>query len=448
MRLWQRLLQPAGEQRHSVTSIDDYFNYMSNAYPFGMPTSMSHVDREPPPSGFEGYVETFKSHPVVYGAIRFRTSVFSQARYQWQNVQTGNMFGNQELNILEQPWPGGSTSNLNSRMLLHGDLGGNAYIIRPERNRLSFMRPDWCTIILGSNILTDTPALAEDAEFVGVMYSPPAGSGGGEPRIYLADQVAHFAPMPDPSFHFRGMSWLTPVIRELMPDRLATEYKMKFFQQGATPNFALKADPAVTVEQLRAFKEMIEQESGGLRNAFKTLYLGGGMDPVPLGNTFTDMDFSGLQGKAETRILMAAGVHPVLAGASEGMQGASLNAGNFKQVRRNFSDIDLQALFLEAASSLQTILRVPTTLTNGVQVGSRLTVDPRNIPFLQDDQIDQAEIQAKQASAIATLIRDGYEPDAAVDAITTNDMRKLVGRHSGNLSVQLQPAEPQQGQGQ
>ena len=436
MKLVDRLFGPAAsESRHSIKTIDDYFGYLGNTYPLGIQTSMSNLSEEPNPTGFDSYAnQVFKGHPVVFGAERFRMAVFSQGRYRWRNRKTYDLIesgpGASQLRLLEKPWPAGNTSDLNARMLLHGDLGGNAYMVRPEPDLITFLRPDWCSIVLGSTLNEESPALAPDARFVGVMFSPPLG---GDARFYPANEVAHFAPIPDPTAHFRGMSWLTPIIRELRPDMQATEYKMKFFTQGATPNFALKADPSVTVEQLRAFKEMIEEESGGLANAFKTLYLGGGMDPVPIGNSFKDMDFSSLQGKAETRILMAAGVHAVLVGASEGMQGSALNAGNYKQVRRNFSDVDLQNLFNQAASSLETLLTVPPS--------GELVVDQRNIPFLQDDAQDQADIQMKQASAITTLVRDGFEADSAVKAVTTNDMRKLV--HTGKTSVQLQePTDP------
>lgn len=432
-RLTGRPGTPAVEARHSVSTIDDWFLYNGTSYPLGVQTSMSNQKEEPPATGFTAYADrVFKSHPVVYAAERFRKAVFSQARYKWRNLDTGELTSDASLTLVERPWPGAHTRSLNARMLLHGDLAGNAYVHQPRAGRLALLRPDWCTIILGSEDDPDNPAIAADAEFVGIFYKPP---GSGAPKILLANEVAHFAPMPDPLAHYRGMSWLTPIVREVQADNHAAEHKILYFRQGATPNFAIVFDKDVALESVKAFKELFEAEHGGLANAYKTLYLGGGADPKPLGSSMQDMDFSSLQGKAETRILMAAGAHPVLVGASEGMQGSSLNAGNFKQVRRNFSDIDLQDLFQEAASSLEVLLRRPPN--------AELAVDPRNIPFLQDDQIDQAEIQTKQAAAITMLVRDGFTAVSSVSAITTNDMDKL--EHTDRVSVQLQDpnaAEP------
>jgi hypothetical protein len=242
-------------------------------------------------------------------------------------------------------------------------------------------------------------------------------------------KVAHFAPMPDPLAHFRGMSWLTPVVREVLGDKAMVEHKLKFFEQGATPNMVITFDATQTVEQVKAFKELVEEEHSGLKDAYKTLYLGGGSDATIVGADIRQIDFARTQGKSETRILMAAGVHPVIAGASEGMQGASLNSGNFAQVRRIFSDIHLQDLWREAAASLQVLIdnRPPA---------SELAMDGRRIPFLQEDQKDEAEIQRAQSRAITALVRDGFTAESTVAAVVANDMGLL--EHTGLTSVQLQ----------
>jgi hypothetical protein len=430
VRLYERFLK-----RHSITTVDDYFMFLGQAYPLGFQSSMKPGNEEKPPSGFDAYAEQmFKSHPVVYRAEAFRKAVFSQGRYKWRNVATLELFGNRDLRLLERPWPGARTAQLNARMLLHGDLAGNSYV-RRGADRLHFMRPDLTTIVLGSQLEPDDQAgVAEDVETVGFLYSPRRGERG---RMYLPDEVSHFAPMPDPQANYRGMSWLTPVIREIQADNASTDHKLKYFTNAATPNLAIKFDAAQTKEQVQGFKELLEEEQRGLANAYRTLYLGGGADTTVIGSNLQELDFKNVQGKAETRILMAAGVHPVLAGASEGMQGSSLNAGNYNQVRRNFSDIDLQDLFEEAASSLEVLVRRPDD--------AELTVDSRHIPFLQDDQKDQSEIQANQAAALRQLSDGGWQPDAAVEFITTNDPKKLIGNHTGLLPVQVQPPGSTQG---
>lgn len=407
-------------------TISDFARLVSGFTSSGLRQTIN-GNQEPPPTGFAQYTDQlFAANPVVWGAIQIRKAVFSQAQFKYQRLSTGEMFGNPTLRLLERPWPGGTTAKLLTRMLQHADIGGNSYVL-DLGNRYQLMRPDWVSIILGSDIDADEPVVAEDAKLVGYFYMPRGVPGEG--RFYPPERVAHFAPMPDPLAHWRGISWLTPVVKEILGDNAMIDHKLKFFEQGATPNIVIKFDASQTINQVKAFKELVEEDTDGLANAYKTLYLGGGADATVVGSSLEQLDFSKTIGKAETRILMAAGVHPVIAGASEGMQGASLNAGNFSQVRRIFSDIHLQDLWNEAAASLEVLVRPPP--------GSKLVMDGRDMPFLQQDAKDQAEIQREQARAITTFWRDGADTQSAIDAIVNNDMSQLS--HTGFLSVQLQP---------
>lgn len=429
MKLWQRSLQVAGQKRHNISTINDFVMlFGGHQYPLGMPQTIR-GDSEPPPGTFEAYaIQLFGANPVVWSAESIRKAVFSQAEFVWRDTATGQTTsGGSSLELLRRPWAGGSTSRLLTKALLHADLGGNGYVLRVPQGppRVQLMRPDRVTIILGSQLEPDDPSLAEDAELAGYMYTPP----GGVPRFYFPDQVGHIAFMPDPLATFRGMSWLTPVVRETQGDKIMTEHKIKFFEQGATPNLIIRFDASQTVKQVQAFKELAEGDSSGLADAYRTLYMGGGADATVVGADLRGLDYSATQGKSETRILMAAGVHPVIAGASEGMQGASLNAGNFGQVRRIFSDIRLQDMWNEASAGLESIVTPPA--------GARLAVDHSHIPFLQDDAKDEAEIQRSQARAIAQYVREGFTPESVVQAIDTNDVTKLVFDERF-ISVQLQ----------
>jgi hypothetical protein len=57
--------------------------------------------------------------------------------------------------------------------------------------------------------------------------------------------------------------------------------------------------------------------------------------------------------------------------------------------------------------------------------------------------LDSAEIRAKDASTMRQLVDGGFDPVSVVDAVTTGDMTLL--RHTGNLSVQLQPGGIEEG---
>lgn len=196
-----------------------------------------------------------------------------------------------------------------------------------------------------------------------------------------------------------------------------------------TPNLAIKFDKAVSKEDVIAFKRIIEEEHRGRWNAYKTMFLGGGADPVAIGKDFQQLDFAKTQGKGESRLAAAAGVPPSWVGFSEGLEGSSLNAGNFTAARRRFGDGTMHHLWGAAASALEVLLRKPDD-------GAQLWHDVRSVPFLHDDAKEHAETQAKQAATIRQLIEAGFTPDSAVRAVMQSDYSLL--EHTGLVSVQLQ----------
>jgi hypothetical protein len=406
--------------------MDDYanfFNFGGLAYPI-VQTTLGSVDRERVALSAVG---AYKASGPIFALILARLQVFSQVAFQFTRMTgsvPGDLFGTQDLKVLERPWANGSTARLLSVMEVDNSLAGNSYIIRTRPDTLSRLRPEFVTIILGSETDAESPADAPDCTVAAYLYTPPSG----DQKIYFPEQVAHYAPIPDPYYHFLGQSWVTPVIRELEGDTLATEHKTRFYANAATPNLAIKFDAALDITKVKAFKELMEDEHKGAMNAWKTLYLGGGADPVTVGMNFRDMEYAAIQGKAESRLAAAAGVPPSWVGFSEGLQGSSLNAGNFNTARRRFSDGTIWHLWRAAASALESVVEVPP--------GASLWPDTR-VPFMRQDEGDIATIQAQEATTIGGLIKDGFTPESAVKAVQNNDWGLL--EHSGLTSVQLQP---------
>lgn len=444
MRLYQELLkraapsQPAAESRLSIQDVAGLFNSPDHAI---LPSTWGNIGNE---ELVTSVAEAYRKNGPVFALVLARMQVFSQARFMWTKGSYGNprdFFDTAELRILETPWPGGRTGDLLSRMEVDVSTAGNAFVRRIRRgdrrkgtfeDRLAVLRPEWCTILIGSQEDAEHPSQASDAEFVGVMYKP----GGGSDNIQFFDraEVAHYAPIPDPVEHYRGMSWITPVIQSVQADHLTEVHKTKFFQNAATPNMGIKFDPSVPYENVLRFKALIEDGHKGAWNAYKTLYLGGGADPVPMGNDFKQMEFAITQGRGESRLANASGVPQSWVGFAEGMQGSSLNEGNFAAARRRFGDGTMHHLWSEAAASLQAILDPPPA-------GVRLWHDTRWVPFLREDAKDHAATQQQEAATMRTLIEAGYEPESVAKAITESNWDLL--KHSGLVSVQLQkPGTP------
>lgn len=398
---------------------------------------------------FERYVhDVYRADGVVFACIAARAMVFAQARFLWQRFQDGrptDLFGNTDLAILEQPWPNASTGDLLTLMEQDVSLAGNFYgtiVDDADGRRFRRLRPDRVYIVTGSRLEPrDDAGRAPDARILFYIYDPRKGGlipasaydapEPGDPHVYLPEDIVHYTEFTDPLSNWLGMSWLTPVIREIQGDMAATEHKLAFFKNGATPSMAIRYDASISREAFDAFVERFKKDHEGLDKGYKTLHLGGGADVTPLTMDFRQLDFKVTQGAGETRIAAAAGAHPVIVGLSEGLQGSSLNAGNFQAARRLFVDGRIRYLWSKAAPSLQSVLPVPP--------GARLWYDDRDIAFLRDDAMDEARRRQVDAAAIRQLIDAGFDPDVAVEAITSGDLRRLRKSHSGLYSVQLQP---------
>jgi portal protein len=431
MGLFARLrgTQPELERSFGWEQLLQYFSYGGHLYPLMQSQTLGEKE-EPPDPSYRGYVEgVYQSNGVVFACMLVRLLLFSEARFQFRQLRSGRpgeLFGTRDLRVLENPWPGGTTGDLLTRAIQDADLCGNFFAARRPAG-IRRMRPDWVTIVLGSDADPESAAWDVDAEVVGYVYQPGGPGSKMEPLTLLPEQVCHFAPIPDPIAHYRGMSWLTPVIREVMADGAATTHKLKFFENGATPNMVVSLDPQITQQQYDLWKESFQKQHEGLANAYKTLVLGGGAKAEVVGADMQQLEFKVTQGAGETRIAAAAGVPPVIVGLSEGLQAATYS--NYGQARRRFADGTMRPLWRNMAGSLARIIDVPD--------GAELWYDDRDIPFLQEDEKDAAEILKVHSSTINTLIMAGYEPDSVVEAVTAGDLSRLV--HSGLVSVQLQP---------
>jgi hypothetical protein len=399
--------------------------------------------QELPDNNFVGYVQAFYySNPVVFACQCVRESLFSEARFQFRQIRQGrpgDLFGTEALAILEEPWPNGTTGDLLTRMEQDSSIAGN-FFATVVSGYIRRMRPDWVTIVLGSRTDPEVRSYDLDAEILGYLYHPGGLNSGEDPIPLLRETVCHYAPRPDPLACYRGMSWMTPVVREILSDNAATTHKTKYFEEGAGRKLAIKMNPETQVEAAKKWIEVFKQEHEGVVNRFKTMFLGGGMDPVVVGATLEESSFKDVQGAGETRIAAAAQVPPVIVGLSEGLQGSSLNAGNYSASRRRFADGTMRPLWRNAAASLATLVNVPG--------GSELWYDDRDIPFLREDEKDVAETQFIQSQAMRQLTDGGWRADTVRDAILSGDFSKL--EHTDLFSVQLQPpgSVPVNGNGQ
>lgn len=416
---------------YPLSYTDNWMNFNGINYPVlnSGGGGSQYLKKERPDNSFVSYVRgAMKSDSIVFSCMLARAMIFSEARFMFQRMndgRPGELYTTRALNLLNTPWPNGTTGELLSRMIQDVDLAGNFYAVR-EANRIRRLRPDWVEIIL-----TAAPAEAVVSDIAGYMYRPGGYGSDADPRFYVPEEIVHWSPTPDPEQQYRGMSWITPALKEIQGDLEATNHKLAFFQNGATLSTAVTFNENVTKDQFQQFVGAFKQAHQGVRNAYEPLFLGAGADVTAIGTDLNQLDFKRTQGAGETRIATDSGIHPVILGISEGLAGSSLNQGNFNAARRLTADKTLRPLWRSACAAVVPLVNVPGD--------SRLWYDERDIPFLREDRADLADIQGREASSIRQLVDAGFEPNSIIAAIDNQDWPLL--EHTGLFSVQLQPPQ-------
>lgn len=411
-----------------------YHSFNGSQYPVGLNQTWTGKRVQEIAATLPGYAAALRACPPAFAAQMVRAVVLSQARFVFRNrahsATPKRKFGTTALSILEKPWTNATTGELLARMEWHAGLAGNAFVAR-QPTRLRVLRPDWVSVVWGSEAEPDDPIGALDAEVIGYVYRNGGFSSTNSNtkiRTLLPDEVAHWSPIPDPESPGMGQSWVTAALKDIQADRAATEHKLMFFSNGATPNMVVKGIPAMSKEQFDEIVDAMEERHTGVRNAYRTLYLTAGADATVVGADLKQLDFKATQGAGETRIALLGRVPAPLLGISEGLAGSSLNAGNFGMARRMFSDTWVYPSLQDVSAALSTLVDVPND--------AELWFDTDDIPLLREDAKDAADIAFVKTQAIRQLADGGYDPMAAIATVAPEWLTSLT--HTGKLSVQLQ----------
>ena len=369
----------------------------------------------------------FASNAVVFACELQRIQLLSQAEFKYQNRKDRRLHGDAGLSILETPWPNGTTADLVARMEQHAGLAGNAFV-RRAGDALVVMRPDW-TDIVSVEVTTgrDPNGLPlVHREVIGYLYSE-GGIGVGEAVFYPVEDVAHWAPLPDPLSRWRGMSWMTPVLREINADVSMTQHRQVFFDSAATPNIIIKYAQKLGEPQLEKIKRAWKSKFSGPLLAGSTVVLDDGADLSVVGSTFESMRFGDLQAAGEARIASASGVPAIVAGLQSGLDAATYS--NFQMAMKAFASTTGAYLWASLCASLACLVDVPD--------GSRLWYDTTAIAALQEAEKDRADTMSVLATAANTLLTAGFEATSIIAALVSGDLTQLD--HTGMISVQLIP---------
>ena len=357
----------------------------------------------------------FGGNPVVFAVLNARLNLFTEATFKFRQLSDKKLYGTPDLAILEKPWPNGTTGELLARMEQDAFLAGNAFV-RRAGDRLERLRPDRVEIV---TVFDNTTGVSE---VMGYVYR----RDNIDEEFYPVEEVAHWCPIPDPLADYKGISCLTPIVREINVDFAMTEHKQTFFDNAATPNLVIKYSTKLTRDTLDRLRERFNARYSGTTGQ-KTMVLDEGADLTVVGNNFEQMNFGAIQKASEARIAMAAQVPPIVAGLQAGLDAATYS--NYGQAVKSFGDLWARAHWRSVCAALEPLVTIPA--------GAQLWYDTTDIAALQEGESQRAEANRTRATAMGELIRAGYTPDSVTNAVIADDFSLL--QHTGAIPTALYP---------
>src|SRR4029077_869053 len=156
------------------------------------------------------------------------------------------------------------------------------------------------------------------------------------------------------------------------------------------------------------------EDHDGIRNAYRTMYLALGMDAKVVGSDLSQLDFSSTGGYSETRISFLSRVPAALLGISAGLKGSSLNAGNYAETRRTFTDTWVYPTLQDLCKALSVLVEVPPY--------AELWFDTTDMPILRDDAQVVAYVEKVKEETIVAYVNGGFTAESAIAAVRGQDI--------------------------
>lgn len=363
--------------------------------------------------------DAYRSNGIVFACIAARMALFSEAAFKFQSTTDQHLFGNQDLQILERPFGPNSTSGgLWSRLEQDDSSAGNAYIrlALPAGGdgtpMLVRMRPDTVSIVS-----------EERVDDMGRTFKVPVGymedlsvlGINRRPQFYTVDEVCHYAPLPDPEASWRGMSWLTPILREITGDNAMTEYKTAHLRNGAMPGLIVKYPQKLGQPAFNKLKDRFAALFGGPTNSGKTLVLDEGADAMVAGSTMEQLQYTAVQNAGVERISAAAQVPLDVIGLGSRAGGEAYN-----MAIRRLADLWARPHWRMACAALQ-------HLVPGVagQSRYRLWYDVSGIAALREGELARGQTTLVKSQAVSAFVIAGYTRETAIIAAESGDLSQL-----------------------
>src|SRR6185437_975546 len=213
-------------------------------------------------------------------------------------------------------------------------------------------------------------------------------------------------------------------------------YKIKYLENAATPNLLIKYAQKLQPSTIDSIRERMTARYGGVSNAFKTLVLDQGADTTVVGNSLSQMDFSGVSAVGVERILADAMVPGVLVGL-EPLRGAGRG---YQESMQKLANLWARPSWRSVCGALSQIVDVPA--------GNRLWFDTADIAALQDGEMERAQAALVRMQAVLAGVQAGATMEsvaAAVDAMDLTQLKKApvpAAAPAGNVQHLLPQTSP------
>jgi HK97 family phage portal protein len=201
------------------------------------------------------------------------------------------------LDLLDRWNPFTTTSEgiytLEAQLELAGDtflLLDNA--VKPQN--IFILQPDRIEIIPGSK---DNGYQIKSYKY---KYKDNAGK---EIEVIYPPELVIQLKNPHPSNPLRGKSVVEAAAKSIDLDILVEEFLKNFFKNNATPGIVLSSDQRITKDDITRLEADLRRNTQGVKNAFKSLILGGGLKPTPIQSTLKDMMMLDLETHMRDKIM-------------------------------------------------------------------------------------------------------------------------------------------------
>lgn len=359
--------------------------------------------------------QAYTRNGVVFACALVRQSLFSEAAFCFKSAIDGHLFTDQDLTLLQHPFPGGTEGELLARMDQDLTTAGNSYWrkVTPadgSDDLLVQMRPDTVTIVS-----------EESRDNKGRTYKRPVGyledvrAVGVErdPQMYTTDEVAHYTPPTlDPGGQWRGMSWLTPARWDIGADLALTDYKTAHLQNGAFPGLAVKYSQKLSDKTVETLRRRLSAKYSGAENSGKVLVLDEGADPQVMGSTLEQLQYAAVSKAGEMRICAAAGPGmDVILGFEQ---------GDYQAAMRKLADLWARPAWRMACAALEHL--VPLSANVGPV---KLWYDVEGIAALREGELQRAQAYLVKSQGLAATVVAGFTRESAVQAAESGDISLL-----------------------